>query len=73
MLKRCKWGKVIIEIKHVSLCINFILREAELHNINMGNASPDNNICLNSRACWAPFVFPNFSLAHFDCRVQGTV
>lgn len=31
-------------MKYVSLYINFILGEAELHNISMGSTSPDNNI-----------------------------
>lgn len=53
--------------------IHFILREAELHHIRVGNTSADNNICVNSRACWASFVFPDFSLAHFDCRAQDNV
>lgn len=53
--------------------MNFILREAELHHIRVGNTSADNNICVNSRACWASFVFPDFSLAYFDCRGQDIV
>lgn len=69
MLKN-QWGKVIVQMKYVYLYINFSFREAELHHISMGNTSPDNNICLNSRVCWASFVFPSFLLAHFDCWVQ---
>lgn len=58
-----EWGKVIVQMKYVSLDINFTLREAELHHISVGNTSPDNNICFSSRACRAS-LFSQVSHLH---------